>query len=84
MDGRKRPSVTQVYDAFSRFGAAEDLPGKLKLELHSINVPFIPLDEFRVALRYGKQEHQFEVRMRTKKHEHTWFAFRPTQPSLLH
>ena len=92
IDGRKRPSAAKVYSSFLKFRAIEELPKKLKLEVQSIDVPFIvPVDPtFELLVVYGNWEHRIEVTYQFKRTvgrapcEYIWFVFRPTQPPLLH
>jgi len=95
MEGRKRPTAAKVYDSFSKFRATEELPEKLKLEVQSIDIPFIgaePGPWYQVVVGYGGKGHAVGVISRrredttrgTARNENIWFAFRPTKPSLLY
>lgn len=97
MDGQKRPPAAKVCDSFSRFGATEELPETLRLEVQSIDIPFIgpePGPWYEIVVGYGGKGYAIGVISRrreettgglsTSKNEHRWFAFRPTKSSLLY
>jgi len=90
MDGQKRPLAAKVHDSFSKFRAIEELPKKLRLEVQSIDIPFIgpePGPWYEVVLGYGGRGYTVGVRRKegttkvssTSKSGHMWSALCPTQ-----
>jgi len=83
----KRPSATQVYDAFSRFRAIEGLPEILELQVQSISIPFArpkTPQQFYVMVKYRDKDHTTPLTTReVARDEYTWFVLHPTLPSLL-
>jgi len=95
----KRPSATEVYDAFLQFRClpqvmsategrpgAEELPGKLRLQVQSIKIPLGKSRQQQLSIRfkYGNKNHTTSPTTKATggSDEHTWFVLRPFIPSL--
>lgn len=92
-DRTKRPSITQVCDALlqspspPRFvhtpeggAGAEELPGKLKLQVQSIQISLNKPKQrkFSVKFKYGNKDHTTSLSTKAAAgDEHTWFVFYP-------
>ena len=97
-DHSKRPSAVQVYGTFSQFSslprvsstsegrsAAEELPGKLKLQVQSIKISLNKTEQqhFSIKFEYWKEYHMtLPTTEVAAGDEHTWSEFRPFIPSL--
>ena len=88
-DPAKRPSISQVCDAFSRFcllpkftpapegQSATELPGRVKLMFESIKVSFDKSKQqsFFVKLKYGNKEYTTSpTKLLDTSGGHTWFG----------